>query len=325
MNIDLKALATELKYYEGVKRKEAIGGIVKCFHIEATEIVASFGEDAAVIRRDHEALLFAADGVWGKLMRADPEWSGYVSVLVNVHDIAAMGGRPLAMVDVFSTKHKETFDRVCQGMSQAIEKFGVPIVGGHMHPDTDFDSLDVAILGVAGLDSVIYSSTAKPGDYVVVGVDLDGHPHPSVEVNFDSTSFKDPEVLRRQLESMPRLGDECLVTAGKDISNPGMLGTLGMLIECSGVGAEVDIEAIPVPESLDMTSWLKMYPGMGFVVTTREPDAVVDVFEEHLLTGACIGRIIEEPRLDVNYAGEKATIFDLSREIITGIKGKGTR
>lgn len=319
MNIDLEALAEALKNYEGVKRKGAIGSMIRCFHVDAPEVTASFGEDAAVIRRDHEALLLAADGVWGKLMQADPTWAGYCSVLVNVHDIAAMGGRPLAMVDVFSSRDKDTCDGVRRGMNQAVEKFKVPIVGGHTHPDTEFNALDVAILGAVDLDGVIYSSTAKPGDHVVVGVDLDGHPHATVDVNFDSTTFKEPRVLQEQLGSMATIGARGLATAGKDISNPGMLGTLGMLLECSEVGATVDLERVPVPEGLDLESWLKMYPGMGFIVTTKSPEEVIRVFEDHLLTGACIGRVTDDRRLDITRGEEGATLFDFSQDIITGI------
>ena len=42
--------------------------------------------------------------------------------------------------------------------------------------------------------------------------------------------------------SWVRLGAQKLVTAGKDISNPGTLGTLGMLLESSGVGARSGIK-----------------------------------------------------------------------------------
>jgi len=119
----------------------------------------SFGEDAAIIDNGEYALLLAADGIWDKLMRADPEWSGYCSVLVNVHDIAAMGGRPLGMVDVFSSNSDEITQRVLKGMKAGIDKFGVPIVGGHVHPDTPYAALDVAILGIA---KRIPSSTAAP-------------------------------------------------------------------------------------------------------------------------------------------------------------------
>ena len=37
-------------------------------------------------------------------MNVNPYWAGYCSVLVNVNDIAAMGGKPLAMVNIMSIK-----------------------------------------------------------------------------------------------------------------------------------------------------------------------------------------------------------------------------
>jgi len=75
-----------------------------------------------VIDDGDEVMLLAADGIWSKLMQADPEWSGYCSVLVNVHDIAAMGGWPVAMVDVLSVDDLEVAKRVLQGMKKGIEE-----------------------------------------------------------------------------------------------------------------------------------------------------------------------------------------------------------
>ena len=88
------------------------------FPIESERIIASFGEDAAVIDDGEEVMLLAADGIWSKLMDVDPEWSGYCSVLVNVHDIAAMGGWPVAMVDVLSVDDQEVAERVLRGMKK---------------------------------------------------------------------------------------------------------------------------------------------------------------------------------------------------------------
>jgi len=156
-------------------------------------------------------MLLAADGIWSKLMDSDPEWSGYCSVLVNVHDIAAMGGWPVAMVDVLSVSSQDVADKVLRGMKTAIEKFNVPIIGGHLHPDTPYSALDVAILGKAKKDAVILSSTARPGEVVVAAFDMDGAPHPSFSINFDSTSFKDRKTLLLQLGSMQELGEAGLV------------------------------------------------------------------------------------------------------------------
>jgi len=306
----------------GIVRKKQIGSLMPFFPVESKQVIASFGEDAAVIDDGSEVMLLAADGIWSKLMDSDPEWSGYCSVLVNVHDIAAMGGWPVAMVDVLSVSSQDVADKVLRGMKTAIEKFNVPIIGGHLHPDTPYNALDVAILGKAKKDAVILSSTARAEEVVISAVDLDGKAHPKFSINFDSTSFKDQETLQRQLGSMRELGEAGLVKAGKDISNPGLLGTLGMLLETSNVGAVVDLDKIPLPQGLDLSSWLKMYPGMGFVVTTRPEKAedVLKVFQRRGLTAAVIGVVTAGRKLRIRLGSEETVLFDLENECVTGIK-----
>ena len=153
-----ETIAKVVREYEGVRRKHSIGEMVRALKIDAPHVVASFGEDAAVIRHNDEALLLAADGIWSRLMEADPYWAGYCSVLVNIHDIAAMGGHPIAMVDIFSIAKTTVQELVVKGMHDASAQFGVPIVGGHLHPDAPYSVIDVSILGSARLDA--RSSTA---------------------------------------------------------------------------------------------------------------------------------------------------------------------
>jgi putative methanogenesis marker protein 2 len=317
--MNLESLAGSLRDYLGTTRKHTIKKIVGIFDEEGTN--PSFGEDAAIIDYGEDALLLAADGIWDKLMRADPEWSGYCSVLVNVHDIAAMGGRPLGMVDVFSSNSDEITQRVLKGMKAGIDKFGVPIVGGHLHPDTPYAALVVAILGIAKKDSIIYSSTAREGDDVVLAIDLDGRVHPSCDLNWDTTYLKDEEIVRKQVGSMVDLAEKKLLTAGKDVSNPGIIGTLGMLLEVSGVGADVDISAVPRPEGLEWEHWLKMYPGMGFIVTCKpeNTEAVLDIYRDHKLNASKIGKIVAVPRLDLVKGADRATVFDFTKHVITGL------
>ncbi|MDQ1261219.1 MAG: uncharacterized protein QG575_400 [Euryarchaeota archaeon] len=319
--MNLESLASQLRGFVGITRKKQIGSLMQFFPIESERIIASFGEDAAVIDDGEEVMLLAADGIWSKLMEVDPEWSGYCSVLVNVHDIAAMGGWPVAMVDVLSVDNQELAEKVLRGMKKAIEKFHVPIIGGHLHPDTPYSALDVSILGKAKKSGVILSSTARAGEMVVAAADMDGQPHPRFAINFDSTSFKDSKTLLTQLGCMQELGERGLVKAGKDISNPGLLGTLGMLLETSRVGAVVDVDKIAVPVGLELTSWLKMYPGMGFVVTTKPENAqaVLEVFERRGLTARVIGRVTEERKLVIRRDGEEIVLFDLEKECVTGI------
>lgn len=318
--MNLESLAESLREYLGATRKHSIKNIVNVFDEKGAN--PSFGEDAAIIEFGDRALLLAADGIWDRLMRADPEWSGYCAILVNVHDIAAMGGRALGMVDIFSSSSPEMSLRVLKGMKAGVEKLGVPIVGGHIHPDTPYTAVDVAILGSVRRDCIIYSSTATPGDDVVLGIDLDGRVHPSCDMNWDSTFLKDGKTVRHQIETMPELGEKKLLTAGKDVSNPGILGTLGMILEVSGVGADIELDLIPKPSQLTWEHWLRMYPGMGFIVTCKpeNTEKVIATFHNHKLNASRIGKIVPGSRLDITRDGDRATVFDFAKHNITGLR-----
>jgi uncharacterized protein len=311
-----ESIAKVVREYEGVKRKHAIGDMVKALRIDAPHVVAAFGEDAAVIEHNGEALLLAADGIWSRLMDADPYWAGYCSVLVNIHDIAAMGGRPIAMVDIFSVSKTTALEQVVKGMHDASAQFGVPIVGGHLHPDAPYSVIDVSILGSARLDSIIYSHTAQEGDCVVAAIDLNGRVHPSCALNWDSVTMKTPAQVRAQIGLLEEIGRKHLVTAGKDISNPGIIGTLGMLLEVSGKGAEIDLGLIPKPSLTDnnMTfeQWVKMYPGMGFILTANKKHVqeLINLFAGVGMTAKVIGTVDNERSLRIRYDGDETHVFD---------------
>jgi putative methanogenesis marker protein 2 len=312
-------IATVVREYEGVKRKQSIGEMVRAIRIDAPHVIASFGEDAAVIEHGDEVLLLAADGIWSRLMEADPYWAGYCSVLVNIHDIAAMGGRAIAMVDVFSISDENIRSKVLEGMHAASSQFGVPIVGGHLHPDTPYSVIDVAILGVASRDAVIYSHTANTGDVVIIAIDLAGRVHPSCALNWDSVTMKPAEVVRAQVHILEELGTAHLVTAGKDISNPGIIGTLGMLLEVSGKGAMIDLDLIPRPDLkahfMTFEQWIRCYPGMGFVFTARPEHAetIAQKFSKVGMTAQVIGKVDETRELRISYNGEDSSVFDFTR------------
>jgi putative methanogenesis marker protein 2 len=311
-------IALIVREYEGVKRKRAIGEMVRAIRTDSPGVIASFGEDAAVIEHGEEALLLAADGIWSRLMEADPYWAGYCAVLVNIHDIAAMGGKPLAMVDVFSISDTGIQKQVIAGMHDASLQFGVPIVGGHLHPDTPYSVIDVAILGTVGKNDVIFSHTAQSGDHVVVAVDLTGRVHPSCILNWDSVTMKTAEQVRSQIKVLEDLGRGHLVTSGKDISNPGVIGTLGMLLEVSAKGACIDLDEIPRPDlkSNNMTfeQWVRIYPGMGFVLTVADSHLaeVIERFGRVGMTACSIGTVNDTRELSITYNDEHSSVFDFA-------------
>ena len=113
-----------------------------------------------------------------------------------------------------------------------------------------------------------------------------------------------------------------LLTAGKDISNPGILGTLGMLLEASEVGATVELEKIPRNSSVNWEEWLKLYPGSGFVLTAEEENVeeCIKMLEEVNITAMVSGHIIEEKKLYLTHNNQEKVVFDFNQDIIMGIK-----
>jgi selenophosphate synthetase-related protein len=155
-----------------------------------------------------------------------------------------------------------------------------------------------------------------------VAIDLDGRQHPNFPLNWDTTTHKTPELVQSQIAVMNIIARKNLLTAGKDISNPGTIGTLGMLLEASGVGATLDLDNIPRNVDVNWEDWLKLYPGSGFVLTAKEEnvDECIKLLEEVNITADIAGKIIEENKLYLTYKDQEEVVFDFDHDIIMGIK-----
>ncbi|MBU0624407.1 MAG: methanogenesis marker 2 protein [Candidatus Thermoplasmatota archaeon] len=313
----LEELVRDVRSYRGVVRKSPITDVAsRLIPIQNEDVLAAYGEDAAVIKCGRELLLMAADGILQDLVNRNPFWAGYCAVLVNVNDIAAMGGKSIAMVNVLSCSDDEVRAKIVEGMRAACDKFEVPMVGGHLHPDTTYTAVDVAILGKTDRSRLVLSSGAGESDPVIFAMDLDGQFTEGVPYSWDTTSKKSKEAVRRQLRTMNKIAP--YLTAGKDISNPGALGTLGMLLEASGKGGIVDISKIPKPKGVDLFQWLTAYQGCGFVVTCREARTkiVIDEFSRSDITAEVCGTVSKGSVFEVELDGQRQVLFDFDKDTL---------
>jgi hypothetical protein len=234
--------------------------------------------------------------------------------MVNVSDVAAMGGRPWAVVDVLflGSGHNE---RVLDGLRAASATLGVPIVGGHTTRVDGPSSLAVAIVGHAS--RLIESHSAQPGQVLLAAIDLRGSFRGRSAFNAATTLA--PERLRAQLALLPELAEAGLVCAGKDISNAGVCGTLAMLLEASGHGARLELDRLPAPEYVDPLRWLTAFPSFGFLLTTDGGRAarVCERFEAFGVSCREVGVITEAPGLTLAY-GEQSAPFGEPALSLTG-------
>ena len=277
----------------------------------------ALGDDCAALPDGEGYLLLAAEGLWPPLVENDPWFAGWSAVLVNVSDIYAMGGRPLAVVDALWSPSTEQAEALWKGMVAASQAFNVPIVGGHTNCHSPYSALSVAILGRAS--RLISSFAAQPGQVLVLATQLTGRLHPNYPF-WDGATQTDPAALRQQLAVLPTLAEQGLCAAGKDVSMGGILGTALMLLETSGCGAVVDVSAIPRPAAVPLETWLRCFPSYGFLLTVS-PQAVAAVqqqFQAVGITCAAIGQIVADPQLTLTHGEETAVFWDFSTQRLTG-------
>jgi AIR synthase-related protein len=286
----------------------------------APDSVPGLGDDCAVIADGAGYLLLAAEGIWPAFLAGDPWFAGYSAIMVNVSDIHAMGGRPLAVVDVLWGTSPASLEPVCAGMAAASRVYGVPIVGGHTSARSPYDALAVAILGRAV--ALLSSFAARPGDVLLAAVDLRGAMHQRFPF-WNASTDADPARLRGDLELLPRLAEQGLCDAAKDISMGGVVGTALMLLETSGAGAVLDVDAVPRPPDVPLGRWLAAFPSYGFVLSVR-PERAADViaaFAGRDLACAAIGAVDDTRRLALRRGAETEVLWDLAAEPLTGLGG----
>jgi AIR synthase-related protein len=230
------------------------------------------GDDTAAIPDGRGYLLFAAEGMMESFIELDPWFAGYCAVMVNLSDVAAMGGRPIAVVDVLWTHHESSIAReIWNGMRAASKAYRVPIVGGHTtrFPLERTPLLAAAVLGRAR--KLISSFDARPGHDLLMAVDLRASYRGEGTAFWNASVGAPPERLRGDLELLARLAEAGLVAVGKDISNGGLPGTLSMLLATSGCGATVNLDALPKPPGVDLQRWLLSFPSYGYLLSV-EPE-----------------------------------------------------
>jgi selenophosphate synthetase-related protein len=99
----------------------------------------------------------------------------------------------------------------------------------------------------------------------------------------------------------------------------GLAGSLLMLLESSGVGADLDIDRVPRPSGVDLDRWLACFPSYGFVLAVRpaKTEDVLAAFSARGIASAVVGAVEAGRKLTVSSGGERELVWDLAREGLT--------
>jgi AIR synthase-related protein len=314
--VTLEAITDMLRGAKGLAHKSDIAPILARLGIGAGDAVA-VGDDCAAIPDGDGFLLLAIEGFMPEFVAADPHFAGYCGVMVNLSDVAAMGGRPIAVLDAIWSADDAQAAPVLRGIAEASARYGVPVIGGHTNTRAGTNLLSVAILGRA--KKLLTSFDAKPGDSIIAAIDLRGRMRDPAPY-WDASTCASPAMLRADLEILPTIAEEQLACAGKDISMAGVIGTALMLLEASRLGGWLDVNVIPRPPSVSLERWLLVFPSFGYLISTRSEnaDSVISRFTRRGIAAAEIGRADESRIVTLRDRDHETVLWRFQDDALVG-------
>jgi len=275
------------------------------------------GDDAAVIPGPELGQLLVVttdvlvDGVHFSDRTTSPEDTGWRAAAANLSDLAAMGASPLGItvgLSITGDLAVNWVEQLYQGMTQCLQKYNTPIVGGDVCR-SPIITISITAFGQVFPKRTIHRSSAVAGDAIVVtgvhgasraGLDLLINPELG-----ENLSDADRSILiqahqrpKPRLDVLPILWDildsqSSSSVAGMD-SSDGLADAVLQICRASGVGAKIERALIPLPPVLSQLiapeqaiDWA-LYGGEDFELVLCLPSEPAEILIKQLGDGAAI-------------------------------------
>lgn len=215
------------------------------------EPLLGIGDDGALVEVDPASdLVVAADTlVAGRHfpLGADPALVASRALRVNLSDMAAMGAKPLHYTLCLSLAEADQgwLESFAKSLRKESTEFACSLIGG----DTTRGELSISLqfLGLSEKHTALKRSAARSGDSIWVTGNLGD------AAGYLHSEFREETLAARFWAPQPRidfaLAAKPFIHACLDISD-GLLADLGHICTASDLGAELQLEAIPLSEQL---------------------------------------------------------------------------
>lgn len=310
----LDKITETIRNFSGIRDKREIPIINNFFYPKSK--TNGLDEDAVIIKTGKNYWVIACDAIQQKFCQAYPEFAGRSAVLASVNDVAAMGGRPILIVNSVGAKNESSLGDIFKGMSEAASLFGLNISGGHLLPIGTNNCISVTVIGRA--KAPLLSTTLKPGDRLLMVCDHKGQRPMASRFAWNSTFDKTSRQIRSRYSAIRNIAEEGFFSAGKDISNAGIIGTASIMLESSGMGAVIDLDAITIPESIPPVDWYRSFLSFGFIFGLKEKD-IADVMKRIRRQGLrpeIIGTVCNNKKVILKQNSQSSILFNWKRDWI---------
>jgi selenide, water dikinase len=215
-------------------------------------------DDAAIYRlSDDTALVLTIDFITPVF--SDPYLFGQVAAANAISDVYAMGGKPIAVMNVCcfpgTAVDADTLGQILQGGLSKTEEAGAVLVGGHTVKDDEM-KFGLSVTGLVHPKKYTPNSGAKAGDLIVLTKPLGT----GVHIGGGKRGLLPKEKVRKVIETMAILNKTACETmmefeaqACTDITGFGLGGHSYGMAKASRVGIRLFSDRLPVyPDTRDL-------------------------------------------------------------------------
>lgn len=191
----------------------------------------------------------------------DPEEYGAIAAANALSDVYAMGGKPLTALSIAAIPDKdfppEWTAAIFRGGARKLKEAGCALLGGHTVRDPEI-KFGYAITGVVEESALLTNAGARPGDDLVLTKPLGTGVIATAQKNgrAPQTSIEASSASMARLNRIPaELARRHQAHAATDITGFGLIGHAMGIARESGVGLEIDLQALPLlPGALELAA-----------------------------------------------------------------------
>ena len=296
------------------------------------EGTVGIGDDCAVLPAGEGELLFSTDllmeGVHFLRSESSPEDVGWKAAAVNLSDIAAMGGKPVATflsIALPKDAQGEWAERLIEGYRQISSQYDVPLLGGDTTSSLRDIAVNVGILGRCQSGKRLMRGGAKVGETIYVTGPLgDSAAGLQAILKGIRRSEEVKTLIERHKRPLPRVdAGVILIQSGKvgammDISD-GIASDMRHIMKASKVGAVIALDRLPLSSELISVCaeqgwdryWLSTSGGEDFELLFTGPDGLENELDikvypvGKIVDGNELTWTVEGSAVDYDYMGYK--------------------
>jgi len=302
--------------------------------IRDKSVIRGIGDDCCVFSTSGEiATLLTTDMLVERihflLGTISPYQLGRKSLAVNMSDIAAMGGTPreaVISIAVPDTVDLAFLDDFYDGMKSIAEEFDVNLLGGDTTSSPEHLVVNVALVGEARVDEILYRSGAEVGDLIFLTGPV-GSSAAGLDILLKGRGVDDgDDLVEAHHDPYPHVKEGRIIASMKvansliDVSD-GVAADLNHICTESKLGAVIEEEMIPTTEAFraycerfnEDANHLSLHVGEDYVLLGTVPAQAEADLREALRSQDCefypIGRTVSD-------AGLKLQVHDGSIKVI---------